>query len=186
MQPSRATDPDLILHPIRARIVYAIEGRCLSSGEIAREVPDVSQASLYRHIKRLVQAGVLLVDHERQAHGAVERFYRTDPASVVIDARKLASKRGKAGPYFEVYLSCLRQAFAHYIGQPRFDLKADGARFYTEFAYLTDEEQVALNLDIKKLIEAAQRRPPGENRRRRNLSYIALPEPAPKSKSSKA
>jgi DNA-binding transcriptional ArsR family regulator len=172
------TDPGLILHPIRARIVYAVEGRTMTPQQLAQEVPDVPQATLYRHIKKLKAAGVLVVAEERQVHGAVERTYRIDPSTVMIDTEKLASNKDKTNRYFEVYLSCLRQAFSRYTRQPRFDLKQDGIRFYSEFAFLSDEEQIALNHDIRELIAAAQRNAPARNRRRRCVSYIALPEPS--------
>jgi hypothetical protein len=129
MQPSHATDPSLILHPIRARILYAVEGRAMTSAQISREVPDVPQASLYRQIKKLQQGGVLMVASEKRVHGTVERTYRVDPATVMVDPKKLEARRGKSAHYFEVFLSCLRQAFVRYTSQPRFDLKADGAQF---------------------------------------------------------
>ncbi len=151
----------------------------MTSSQIAREVPDVPQASLYRHIRKLQEGGVLTVAGEKRIHGAVERTYRVDPATVMIDPKKLESRRGKSAHYFEVFLSCLRQAFIRYTSQPRFDLKADGAQFYFEFVNTTDAEQIAFNLEIRRLIEAAKQNLPTENRKRRILSYIALPDHVP-------
>jgi hypothetical protein len=174
-----ATDPSLILHPIRVRIVYAVEGRCLTSRQIALEVPEVPQASLYRHIKKLVTAGVLVVVEERPVHGTVERVYQVDPAMVWVDRRKLSSNRDQSVRYFEVYLSSLRHAFARYTAQPVFDLNKDAVTFFTEFAYLTDEEQAAFNRHVRDLIAGLKRNAPTPGRRRRNLTFMALPEAAP-------
>jgi len=171
------THPDLILHPIRVRIVYAIEGRALSSSQIALELSDVPQASLYRHIKKLHDAGVLVVARQRQVHGTVERIYEVNPSAVFVDTKKLVSDKNKSIRYFEIFLSCLRRAFATYAGQPKPDFKKDGVKFYSEFALLTDEEQLELNQEIRALILAAQKRGPEGKRRRRCLSYIAMPEP---------
>jgi len=67
---------DLLLHPVRLRIVQAFLGdRALTTGELRAELPDVPPASLYRHIARLVDAGVLGVVSERRVRGAVERTY---------------------------------------------------------------------------------------------------------------
>jgi hypothetical protein len=176
MTTTHATDPDLILHPVRARIVYAVEGRAMTSGEIAREVPDVPQASLYRQIKKLQQGGVLVVKEERQVHGTVERVYAVDPTAAMVDPKKLAAMGKKSVRYFEIFLSCLRRAYAHYSAQERFDLKADAVTFYNEIAYLTDQEQQALNQEIRELILRARRNSPGGDRRRRCVSYIALPD----------
>jgi DNA-binding transcriptional ArsR family regulator len=67
---------DLVLHPVRLRILQAfLGGRHLTTGDLARELPDVAQAGLYRHVSRLAKGGVLEVVGERQARGAVERTY---------------------------------------------------------------------------------------------------------------
>jgi hypothetical protein len=73
----------------------------------------------------------------------------------------------------------LRHAFARYTGQRAFDFKQDGVTFFTEFAYLSDQEQIAFNKGIRQLLATVTRNPEAKNRRRRNLSFLALPEPAP-------
>ena len=53
-------DADLLLHPIRLRVVQAFLGdRALTTAGLRAELPDVPPASLYRHIGRLVDGGVL-------------------------------------------------------------------------------------------------------------------------------
>src|SRR5687768_15745956 len=67
---------DLLLHPIRLRVLQALAGgRRLSPGELAVELDDVPTASLYRHIKTLADAGVLAVVEERPARGTPQRVY---------------------------------------------------------------------------------------------------------------
>lgn len=53
----------------------------------ALQLSDVPAASLYRHVARLVDGGVLSVVAERRVRGAVERTYvlRTAAASVSPD-----------------------------------------------------------------------------------------------------
>ena len=53
---------DLLLHPVRLRIVQAFLGdRALTTAELGTELPDVPPASLYRHVGVLVEGGVLAV-----------------------------------------------------------------------------------------------------------------------------
>ena len=67
---------DLLLHPVRLRIVQAFLGdRALTTSDLAAELADVPAASLYRHVARLVDAGVLAVVAERRVRGALERTY---------------------------------------------------------------------------------------------------------------
>src|SRR5580658_5345616 len=78
----------LLLHPVRLRIVQAFLGdRALTTSALAAELSDVPAASLYRHVARLVDAGVLSVVAERRVRGAVERTYvlRVSAARINLD-----------------------------------------------------------------------------------------------------
>jgi DNA-binding transcriptional ArsR family regulator len=188
MKPAPSTDPDLILHPVRIRILYALEGRELTPGQIAAEAPDVPQASLYRHLKKLVETGILKVVAERQVHGTVERTYRVDPTAVMVDPKLLVARKHKQAEYFEVFLASLRRAYLRALSQPDMDPRRQGATFFIEFAFLSDVEQIALNREIRRLIAEAQKKAPAPGRCRRALSVLTLPEPPlspPKPKSKK-
>src|SRR6266540_1222292 len=79
---------DLLLHPVRLRIVQAFLGdRALTTSALSAELADVPTASLYRHVARLVDAGVLQVVAERRVRGALERTYvlRVAAASIGLD-----------------------------------------------------------------------------------------------------
>ena len=79
---------DLLLHPVRLRIVQAFLGdRALTTSELRTELPDVPAGSLYRHVARLVDGGVLAVVSERRVRGALERTYvlRTAAARIGLD-----------------------------------------------------------------------------------------------------
>ncbi|WP_324273703.1 helix-turn-helix domain-containing protein [Blastococcus brunescens] len=53
---------DLLLHPVRLRVVQAFLGdRTLTTSDLRAELPDVPTASLYRHVGVLADAGVLTV-----------------------------------------------------------------------------------------------------------------------------
>ena len=67
---------DLLLHPIRMRIIKAFLGdRALTTSQLAAELDDVPSGSVYRHVALLTNAGVLQVVAERRVRGAVERTY---------------------------------------------------------------------------------------------------------------
>lgn len=66
---------DTLLHPVRWRIVQALGAGPLATRDIHALMPDVAQATLYRHVSSLVEVGLIDVVEERQARGAVERTY---------------------------------------------------------------------------------------------------------------
>lgn len=56
------TSVDLVLHPVRLRIVQAFLGnRELSTAQLAEELSDVPKSGLYRHLAVLADADVLSV-----------------------------------------------------------------------------------------------------------------------------
>ena len=62
---------ELVLHPVRLRIIQSlIGGRERTPQQIAEELPDVAQATLYRHLGRLAKAGLVKVVAERQRNDA--------------------------------------------------------------------------------------------------------------------
>ena len=69
----RVATADLLLHPVRLLIVQAFLGDRGQTSELSSELADIPPASLYRHVARLVDAGVLAVVAERRVRGAVER-----------------------------------------------------------------------------------------------------------------
>lgn len=66
---------DLVLHPERLRILSVLSGRTLTAGQIAGHLPDISQASLYRHLKRLQNGGIIRVEKTRRVRGTLEKLY---------------------------------------------------------------------------------------------------------------
>ena len=67
---------DLLLHPVRLRIIKAFLGdRPLTTTQLAAELDDVPAGSLYRHVALLTRAGLLHVVAEHRIRGAVERTY---------------------------------------------------------------------------------------------------------------
>lgn len=64
---------DLILHPVRWRIVLHVMGREVTTTELKEELADVPSTTLYRHVAALIDAGFLTVVRERRVRGATER-----------------------------------------------------------------------------------------------------------------
>ncbi|WP_341995856.1 helix-turn-helix domain-containing protein [Microbacterium sp. LWH7-1.2] len=64
---------DVVLHPVRLRIVQQFGGRSLTTAQLRALLPDVTQATLYRHVATLVDADILTIVEERRVRGAVER-----------------------------------------------------------------------------------------------------------------
>ena len=69
-------NPQLLLHPVRMRIVVAfVRAGTLTPRQLRSSLADVPPATLYRAHRVLADAGVLDAVGERRIRGAVERTY---------------------------------------------------------------------------------------------------------------
>ena len=63
---------ELLLHPVRLRVVHALSGgRTLTTAQLRARMPDVSKATMYRHISLLALGGILEVDGEERVGGTI-------------------------------------------------------------------------------------------------------------------
>jgi DNA-binding transcriptional ArsR family regulator len=64
-------------NPVRMRIVHALyDGRELTTAQLCERFPDISQATMYRHVSEMEQAGALEIVSVAKVRGAIERTYR--------------------------------------------------------------------------------------------------------------
>lgn len=169
---------DLLLHPVRLRIVKAFLGaRRLTTGEVAAGLDGVPAASVYRHVALLARAGVLEVVSERRVRGAVERTYalchsaaRIDPAEV---ARMTPEEHGRA---FMVYVAEMLADADRYLGGGRIDPIRDGADYRAGALWLTADEYAAFIRDLAAVVQPRLRLGPGRGRHRHLLYGVVLPD----------
>ena len=168
---------DLILHPIRLRVIQALAGgRRLSPGELAVELDDVPTASLYRHIKTLADAGVLAVVEERPARGTPQRVYALVEGAADLSPADLAQATTEDHlRYFTVFLSGLLDGFGRYLREGVPDFVADGVGYRQVPLELTDQEFAELAGRLNAAVAPVLHNGPGPGRRRRMLTTVVMP-----------
>ena len=168
---------DLITHPVRAQILMAIMGRALTTQQVAALIPDVPRASLYRHIRLLVDANILMVVEQIPVRGTLEKVYGIHEGGATLDRTDIAD----ASPadhlrYFTTLLESLAAAFRGYLGHPASNPNAGEAMYNAQPLYLSDAEYEELMAGMRALIAQATTRPESPSRRRHILSIIAIPD----------
>jgi hypothetical protein len=168
---------DLLLHPVRLRIVQAFLGdRALTTSQLSAELSDVPAASLYRQVARLVQAEVLQVVAERQVRGAVERTYVLRLAAARISIDEIAAMSADdARQMFRAFAAGLLADFDRYLERDSIDLLRDGVTFGIEGLWLDDAEFRELMLDLHRVLQPRRVNGPRKGRSRRLLASILLP-----------
>jgi helix-turn-helix protein len=168
---------DLLLHPVRLRIVQAFLGdRALTTSALRAELADVPAASLYRHVARLVDAGVLAVVAERRVRGALERTYVLRLTAATIGADQLAEMSADDHRQaFIAFVAGLLGDFDRYLAQGATDLLRDGVSYRLAGLWLDDAEYAELLRELSRVLQPRVANPPRPGRKRRILGYVLLP-----------
>jgi len=168
---------DLLLHPVRLRIVQAFLGeRALTTGRLRDELPDVPAGSLYRHVAKLVEGGVLAVVSERRVRGAVERTYVLRTSAARLGVEEIASmSREEHRQAFLAFVAGLIGDFDRYLAREQIDPLRDGASYNLAAMWLDDAELAELARELYILLQPRTTNEPRQGRKRRILATVLLP-----------
>jgi DNA-binding transcriptional ArsR family regulator len=169
---------DLILHPVRMRIVMALVGKKLSAQELSELLRDVPQATLYRHINRLADAGLIEVVEERPVRGTLEKVYTLDTRKSHLGPEELANlSKEDHLRYFMAFVATLLDDFSRYIRQSeQIDLVADGVGYQKFPLTLSDEEFKQMNQALNEALKPFFEKEPAPGRRRRLFTFTVMPD----------
>ena len=172
---------DILLHPIRLRIVLTAAGDEVTTTDLAKRLPDIPQATLYRHITMLADAGILEIVGERQARGAVERTYRVNAQLANINAAE-ASEMSPEEHFraFTAFTGSLIESYGRYLNTPGAEPAEDGVSFRQARLWLTDDELDCLVTDVKATLARYLSFENTTDRAPRLLSTILMPDPTSK------
>jgi DNA-binding transcriptional ArsR family regulator len=175
------TSAELLLHPVRLRIIEAFLGdRKLTTADLRAELRDVPPASLYRHLARLIDAGVLDVVSERKVRGTVERTY-VKHSRLNISGSELAQlSREELRRVFLSHVAALLADIDHYLERDDIDVRRGGATLRIAALWLTDGELSELAAGFVRLLQPYLDHPATPDRTRRVLRTIVLPGDEPR------
>ncbi|MHB1784263.1 MAG: helix-turn-helix domain-containing protein [Acidimicrobiales bacterium] len=170
---------DLLLHPVRLRIVQAFLGdRALTTAQLAAELGDVPAGSLYRHVAMLAMAGVLQVVAERRVRAVVERTYMLRILAAQIQPDEVAAMTPEQHlQSFVAYVAGMLADAERYLTTGTPDPARDGASYRIAALWLTDAELADLVRDLRTVFQPRLANAPGKRRRRRMLYTVLLPAP---------
>jgi DNA-binding transcriptional ArsR family regulator len=168
---------DLLLHPVRLRIVHAMSGGVTrTTSDLLARLPDVSKATVYRHVSLLAEAGVLEVVSEQRVHGAVERCYRLHRPRAVINPDEAASMTLEEHRHgFAAAMAALVAEFNAYLQQGNADPTEDKVAYRQIPLWLSQDELDELISQIRTILVSKMDNLPGPGRRLHLLSPILFP-----------
>ena len=167
--------PDVLLHPQRLAIVRALAGVQLTTRELAERVSDIPQATLYRHLGLLLDAGIITVVSERKVRGTAERTYALGPQAILSQEAFEQAMPEDHFRYFATYIGGLLDEFGRYLQRPTVDLAKDGVGYREVVLNLTDDELRDLLTEIRAAIAARTDNDLTPDRTPRLLSTVTMP-----------
>ncbi|MGE5222784.1 MAG: helix-turn-helix domain-containing protein [Omnitrophica WOR_2 bacterium] len=175
---AKTTKADLVLHPIRIRILMALAGRQKTSQQLAASLRDIPQATLYRHINRLAQAGIIEVVEQRPRRGGVEKVYAVDSRTTSLTAEDVAGfSKDDHLRYFTAFVASLLDDFSRYIQHSEaIDLAVDSTGFRKFPLELSDAEFKSISAQMNTLFAPYLENQPRQDRRRRIFSFTVMPD----------
>ncbi|MEV0799707.1 helix-turn-helix domain-containing protein [Kribbella sp. NPDC050281] len=176
MKESPAPVAELLLHPVRWRIVQRVLGRELTTTELKHDLPDVPATSLYRHVAVLIEAGYLTVVRERRVRGTTERTLSLDQTKVgridEREARAMTPEQHRQA--FLLMLTRLAADFDRFVERGDLYSRLDQLGYSQLALYVDADDLTTLREGLNALLEPHLQEQPGKERL--TLSLVSLPD----------
>lgn len=168
---------DALLHPIRMRIVQSLLGdKRLNVNDLLKQLPDVPQATLYRHINILKDLGIIEVIKENRIRGTIEKIYRLKLENAHIKPEDIMSMtREDHFNFFFKYMIDVLSNFENYLAQDKFDLMKDMVAYSQVELNLSDQEFMELFNTVSEAYSKAIANELTEDRKKRLIYTITMP-----------
>jgi DNA-binding transcriptional ArsR family regulator len=167
----------LILHPVRMKITQSLlNGKKLNVQQIAERLKDVPQATLYRHLNKLLEADVIEVVQENQIRGTLEKVYGLKEQSIHSHDDLLNLSKEQHLELFLTFTTQLLGLYENYLNQGEVDLLRDGVSYRMINLNLTDDEFIELVKNISSLYRKALLNEPTPERKQRNFATVIIPD----------
>ena len=169
----------ILLHPVRMRVIQTlVTGEQLTVSEMLERLPDIPQATLYRHLKKLVDSHVLKITQETKVRGAVEKVYALAEHGASLSKDEIQSaSREEHLDYFMNFISHLLGNYSRYLDQKEFDLFEDGVMYRQVVLHLSEAERNQLIHDIGTAYSKVLKNTPSPDRNEYNIATVIIPEP---------
>ncbi len=157
-------------------VMYLMNNDYATKKDLEEVTSDISQASLYRHLKSLVKNQILEIHSRKQKRGAYEKTYKLK----FNPNYKLGEviENGKPKEIYEIFYTFIMVQlidFDNYLKTENFNLKEDRVGFRSFPLTLTDIEFDEMNKEIATILKKYMDISPKKNSRLRKFSINSVP-----------
>ena len=166
-----------LTNPVNNRLIIEVLAQGTATAKsLASTNKNIPQATLYRHLNKMVADGIFKVVEERQIRNVTEKVY-----ALAFDLKSTFDKMIEENDG-EAYLALFQQftigllsEYHKYCTRSDIDILKDGSGFRTLPIYATYDELETLSKDIWKLIEPYATRVPTADIKTRSVAVIFTP-----------
>jgi len=166
---------ELFLHPVRLRILLALAGNELAPKGIGQALPDVTHATLYRHIARLEKSGLIKSVAKRKIRGTVEQTYALTDEFIDLSSEIQAANDADLLRYFLMFLLSNLQEFALYL-EHRDTAKNHDFTMQSLLVNMSDREYKTFVKDFQLLVKPHLENKADKRRTPRTISTTFIPK----------
>lgn len=159
---------EVVMNPVRQRIFqYFLLYEAGTVKELKRALPDIPNASLYRHIKILAEHSILTVVGENRIRGTVESVYQLNKEALATE--------DKGGNAVQMSLLSICASFARYFAGDDVDPERDMLLLTNCTLLLTDEEFSGFLSEINEIALKYMKAEANESSKMRQITLISAP-----------
>ncbi|WP_456275273.1 helix-turn-helix domain-containing protein [Bacillus sp. AK128] len=167
---------DILLHPVRMRIIQSLVSESLTVQQMKDRLPDIPQATLYRHLKKLYESGTVFVIDEQPVRGTVEKLYSLQAKEANITKEELNGyTKDQYIQLFMKYMANLLSEYETYVSQESVDFEKDGVSLRQTSLYLSDEEFQQFIVEISQAYAKVVQNSPSPERKKRTFANLIIP-----------
>lgn len=168
---------DCITNTVKCKLLLEIYSRGkVTAKHLADIYSDIPQATLYRHLKKMLSDGILQVVEETQVRGTVEKTYSlADNINSDMETMIEENSGELYMQYFMQYIIGFAKQFQEYCQSPNINIKKDMTGFSLSPLYLSDNELTSLVTSISQIINAVKNNKPKPDRKLRTIGVIVSP-----------
>jgi DNA-binding transcriptional ArsR family regulator len=170
----KLTTAQVILHPVRARIITALSDRALTPREIAAEMPEIPLGTVYRHINIILDGGLIRIVRERRVHGTVERQFALVEEAAYVNREQLTAD--DITGLVAALTGVVQSAFGRYTRHAALPPPDGEIAFVAKSLYLTRDEYAELRQTIIAYLQKTGRTPSADFERR-FIGFFSVPDP---------
>ena len=177
--PQKLEKIELIMHPVRMRILMTLVGEELTTQEISERMPDVPTSSIYRHLRLLLEGELLEIAETRLVNVIQEKVYRVAQPPLVGPEEIADTSPEQHFQYFATYVLTLLHGFADYLEDAAerggVDMVADFAGYREVSFYANAEELERFAAALAQAVVPLLENRPGQGRRKYKVATVSHP-----------